>query len=312
MPWRLRGYIFLPLRHEDSKGNQKMTDASIIIGTYNQKEILKKTLEACFKQTYPADKYEIILVDSMSTDGTDHMIESLKPTCRLDYIRQENQGKVNARNRAIREARGKFILLTDADIIPEIDWVEQHIANQKKYKDCALAGQTIRLRSEHVTDTELPTKFKPLQKIPWSYFLTGNLSIRKDTIIRAGLFDENFKEYGWEDIELGYRLHKMGVPLRFLAAALNHHIHPVSPENFVNIMFKMGKSAIIFYRKHPNLQIKLFLGLNPIALGIHWLIHRNHWLLRFIERRAPQSKFWQHILEQYFYLSGATEALSND
>ncbi|OGC23693.1 hypothetical protein A2291_04240 [candidate division WOR-1 bacterium RIFOXYB2_FULL_42_35] len=288
-----------------------MIEASIIIGTYNQKDILKRTLEACFKQTYAADKYEIILVDSMSTDGTDRMVEDLKPTCRLDYIRQENQGKVNARNRAIREARGEFILLTDGDIIPEMDWVEQHVTTQRKFKDTALAGQTIRLRSEHVTDTELPTRFKPLQKISWSYFLTGSLSIRKELIIKAGLFDENFKEYGWEDIELGYRLHKMGVTLRFLPTALNHHIHPVSKENFVNIMFKMGKSARIFYKKHPNLQIKLFLGLNPIALGVHWVIHHNHWLLKYIEKQAPKSKFWQHILEQYFYLSGATETLNS-
>src|SRR3989339_441676 len=276
-----------------------MIEASIIIGTYNQKDILKRTLEACFKQTYAADKYEIILVDSMSTDGTDRMVEDLKPTCRLDYIRQENQGKVNARNRAIREARGEFILLTDGDIIPEMDWVEQHVTTQRKFKDTALAGQTIRLRSEHVTDTELPTRFKPLQKISWSYFLTGSLSIRKELIIKAGLFDENFKEYGWEDIELGYRLHKMGTPLFFLPSALNHHHHPVSKQDFLKLSYKMGKSAAIFYRKHPNLQIKLFLGLNPLATAIHTLIKKNKWLLAIIENKAPTSPFFRYILEQY-------------
>ena len=288
-----------------------MIEASIIIGTYNQKEILKKTLESIFNQTYPPDKYEIILVDSMSDDGTDQMVEELTPTCRLDYIRQENKGKVVARNRAIREAQGKFILLTDADIPAERNWVEEHLKYHKLLKNTALAGQTIRLRSPGVTDTELPTKFKHLQILPWSYFLTGNLSLPKETIVEAGLFDENFKEYGWEDIELGYRLHKMGVPLRFLPTAINHHLHPVAKKDFLNIMYKMGISAVIFYHKHPNLQIKYYLGLNPIAMGIHTLIQKMPRLKQFIEKRAPNSSFYRYLLEQFYYLTGAKEALAN-
>jgi len=288
-----------------------MIEASIIIGTYNQREILKRTLESIFNQTTSPDKYEIILVDSLSDDGTDQMVEQLTPTCRLDYIRQENKGKVVARNRAIRESHGKFILLTDADIPAEKNWIEEHLKYQKLFKNVALAGQTIRLRSPGVTDTELPNKFKHLQKLPWSYFLTGNLSIPKETIVEAGLFDENFKEYGWEDIELGYRLHNMGIPLRFLPTALNHHLHPVAKKDFLNIMYKMGKSAIIFYRKHPNLQIKYYLGLNPIAMGIHSLIQKMPRLKQFIGKRAPGSPFYQYLLEQYYYLSGAKEALAN-
>ena len=285
--------------------------ASIIIGTLNQKEILKKTLESLFKQTIPPDQYEIILVDSMSDDGTQEMVNSLKPSCSLRYIRRENKGKVNARNFAIQQAQGNTIILTDADIVAEKNLIEEHLKHQEKLGNVALAGQTIRLRSADVTDTELPTRFKPLQKIAWSYFLTGNLSIRKETIIKAGLFDENFKEYGWEDIELGYRLNKIGVRLFFLPSALNHHHHPVSKQDFLKISYKMGKSAAIFYRKHPNLQIKLFLGLNPLATSIHTLIQKNKWLLSLIEKKAPHSNFFRYLLEQYHYLSGAKEALAN-
>ncbi|MDD5382514.1 MAG: glycosyltransferase [Candidatus Margulisbacteria bacterium] len=289
-----------------------MIEASVIIGAYNQKEILKRTLESLFNQTYPADKYEIVLIDSMSSDGTDAMIEQLKPTCRLNYLRQENQGKVVARNRAIREAKGAVIIFTDADIPVEKNWVAEHLKAQQKYPDTAFAGQTIRLRREDLTDTELPTRFKPFQKINWSYFLTGNLSIPKELIIKAGLFDENFKEYGWEDIELGYRLHKMGIPLRFLPSALNHHLHPVTKEGFLNIMYKMGKSAAVFYHRHPNLQIKLYLGLNPLALAVHSFIRKHQWLLSYIEKKAPTSNFFRYLLEQYYYLTGAKEALAND
>jgi GT2 family glycosyltransferase len=288
-----------------------MIEASVIIGTYNQKDILQRTLGTLFAQTYPSDRYEIVLVDSLSNDGTAEMISGLRPPCKLNYIRQENKGKVNARNRAIREAQGEFIIFTDADIPVEKNWIEEHLQAQKKYFNTAFAGQTIRLRREDLTDTELPTKFKPFQKIPWSYFLTGNLSIRKEYIMKAGLFEESFKEYGWEDIELGYRLHKMGIQLRFLPSALNHHLHPVSKKDFLTIMYKMGKSAAVFYKKHPNLQIKLYLGMNPIAMGIHAFIQKHPKLLNYIEKKSPTSDFFRHILEQYHYLSGVKEALAN-
>lgn len=288
-----------------------MIEASIIIGTYNQKEILKKTLESLFNQTYPPDRYEIVLIDSLSSDGTDAMVKNLQPPCCLNYFCQENQGKVAARNRAIRQSRGEFILLTDADIPAERNWIEEHLKAHRRFSNTAFAGQTRRLREENVWGTELPSRFKPFQKLSWSYFLTGNLSIRREILLKAGLFDEDFKEYGWEDIELGYRLHKMGVKLRFLPSALNHHLHPVSKKDFLNVMYKMGKSAITFYRKHPHLQIKLYLGLNPIALAIHSFIQKRKWLYNFVEKRTARSPFCRYILEQYHYLSGAKEALAN-
>ncbi|MFH1684380.1 MAG: glycosyltransferase [Candidatus Margulisiibacteriota bacterium] len=288
-----------------------MIEASVIIGTLNQKDILKRTLESLFSQTCPADKYELVLVDSRSSDGTEEMVKSLKPPCQMNYFRQENKGKVNARNNALRKALGAIILFTDADIPVEKNWIEEHIKAHQKYKNTAFAGQTIRLRREDLTDTELPTKYKAFQKIPWSYFMTGNLSISRDLILKAGLFDENFKEYGWEDIELGYRLHKMGIPLRFLSSTLNHHIHPVSEKDFLNIMYKMGKSAAIFYKKHPNLQIKLYLGMNPLAMGLHSLIKKNKWLFNYIEKKAQGSKFFRYLLEQYYYLNGLKEVLAS-
>jgi len=51
-------------------------DVSIVIPTYNRRKILKRALELLFAQNYPKDKYEIILVDDGSTDGTDEMVAS--------------------------------------------------------------------------------------------------------------------------------------------------------------------------------------------------------------------------------------------
>jgi glycosyltransferase involved in cell wall biosynthesis len=92
---------------------------SVVIGTYNQKHVLKKTLESLFHQTLSPELYEIELIDSSSNDGTEQMVAELKPTCRFNYQRVENKGKAYARNCGIRQATGDIVFLTDGDMEAE-------------------------------------------------------------------------------------------------------------------------------------------------------------------------------------------------
>lgn len=271
---------------------------SVIIGTYNQRDVLKKTLESLFHQTLSPERYEILLIDSSSNDGTDTMIESLTPTCRFDYVRVENRGKTAARNLGIKKAVGEIIFLTDADMEAEPKLLAEHLLAHENGPPASFEGLTINPDGQpYIKKARL--RFR--QKLAWSYFLTGNLSLRKETLLVAGLFDEQFQGYGWEDIELGYRLHLMKVPLYYLPTAVNHHHHPVSAEGMLRRKFDTGRSAALFYRKHPNLTIKLFLGMNPLAMGIYRLI-----------KALPACRPWlgQYLREEYEYRRGLEEGLS--
>jgi GT2 family glycosyltransferase len=278
---------------------------SVIIGTFNQRNILKNALESLFHQTLSPELYEIQLVDSSSNDGTDKMVEELQPTCRFDYLRVENRGKTAARNIGIKAAKGEIIFLTDADIVAEPKLLDEHLRAHAARKNASFEGMEV--------DTDgksyIKARLRPHQKLKWAYFLTGNLSIWKETLVEAGLFDENFKGYGWEDIELGYRLHQMKVPLFYLPSAVNYHHHPVSKEGLVERKFEMGKSAALFYKKHPNFEIKMFIGMNPLAMGIFHLIKKRPGLLEYIRRKASASAFYQYILEEYYYRLGLEESL---
>ncbi|MBN3033318.1 MAG: glycosyltransferase family 2 protein [Candidatus Saganbacteria bacterium] len=280
---------------------------SVVIGTCNQKNVLDKTLQSLFRQTLPAELYEVQLIDSSSTDGTDKMIEALKPPCRLDYLRVENQGKTAARNLGIKKAAGEIILLTDADMIAEPGLLEAHLQAHGKRPEAAFEGLTINPDGKPYIKAWL----WPWKRLKWAYFLTGNLSIKKATITAAGLFDENFKGYGWEDIELGYRLAQMKVPLLYLPAAVNHHHHPVSREGLIERKYQMGRSAALFYRKHPDFTIKMFLGLNPLAMGIYRFIKKHRSLLEMIRRQAARSPFYNYLLEEYQYRLGLEDGLSS-
>lgn len=278
---------------------------SVIIGTYNQKEQLKLVLESFGKQTFDHQEFEVIVVDSFSNDGTDQMIENLyQLPYPLNYIRQENKGKTAARNRGINEAQGEIILLTDADMIADSKLLEEHVKAHKKHNNACFEGTTFNYLTKDRDEVEpyIKQKLKPEQKLKWTYFLSGNLSIKKETIINAGLFDEDFKSYGWEDIELGYRLHKIDIPLFYLPSAKNYHNHFVDNQDMVARKYNMGKSAAIFYKKHPNFEIKMYLGMNPIAMAIYKFLKKHPDTFNRIKN--------QYILEEYNYRKGLEEGLS--
>ncbi|MDI6731161.1 MAG: glycosyltransferase [Candidatus Margulisbacteria bacterium] len=271
---------------------------SVVIGAYNQRSVLETTLKSFINQSLLVSEYEIIVVDSSSTDGTDRMIEELKPPYRLNYLRVENQGKSAARNFGIQQAKYPIILLTDADMEATPTLLEEHRKAHENQLFSAFEGMTINPDKTPY----IKQKLKRLQKLAFSYFLTGNLSIGKKLLIQAGLFDEAFSGYGWEDIELGYRLHQMKIPLYYLPSAVNFHNHPVTAVDMLKRKYEMGKSAAYFYQKHPNFEIKMFLGMNPIAMGIYHLLKKLPRLLKIIKN--------QYILEEYNYRLGLIEGLN--
>lgn len=283
-----------------------MTNLSVVIGTYNQKDSLKLVLDSFFKQTNK--DFEIIIVDSMSKDGTEKMVRTGQ--CPVRYIRQENNGKTAARNRGIKEAKGEIILLTDADMIADPALVEEHIKAHENRPNACFEGTTYNFKSIPYPLYPIPSqniepyikqRLRTGQRLKWAYFLSGNLSIKKETIVKAGMFDEDFKSYGWEDIELGYRLNKMKVPLFYLPSAKNYHYHFVTDTDMVARKYNMGKSAAIFYKKHPNFEIKMYLGMNPIAMAIYNFLKNHPNLFKKIKN--------QYILEEFMFRKGLEEAL---
>lgn len=84
---------------------------SVIIPTYNRKDIILKSIKSVLNQTF--EDYELIIVDDGSTDNTYGLIKDLDP--RLKIISQPNQGVSAARNNGIRASKGKYIALLDSD-----------------------------------------------------------------------------------------------------------------------------------------------------------------------------------------------------
>jgi len=288
---------------------------SIVIPTFNRKDTLRMVLTSLDEQNFPSDLYEIIVVDSNSTDGTEEMVKSLHLKPSLRFISQENRGRSGARNSGIKKAEGEIILFTDADIIASPDLLKEHAGFHKKYPGEAVIGLEVQVSSieEYEYVKKYPDRRQEMhphnrKKLSWLYFMTGNASVRRDKLIESGMFDECFQDYGWEDIELGYRLARRGVHINYARSAVNYHLHPVSLEKKCDIMKKAGQSAVKFYRKHKDWKIKYLLGMNPVSLMLHSFIKPDGWFINKC-REKRENKFFRDILLQYHYLCGVKEEL---
>ena len=103
---------------------------SIVIGTYHQRNVLERVLNGYLTQTCSPSLFEVIVVDSGSTDGTDLLLGQFNPPFQFKGIVQQNQGKSGARNRGVADASGTYIIITDADMIPAPHFVATHLEAQ--------------------------------------------------------------------------------------------------------------------------------------------------------------------------------------
>ena len=193
-------------------------DISVVIGSYNQCDRLKRVLDGYSKQVTQL-AFEVIVVDSFSTDGTADMVANITPSLfQLNFIQRENpSGKAEARNAGVAVAKSDTIVISDADMVPGPDFVQAHYTAHQTSKDVScFEGLAYNLDSydwpPSVNDkhTQVPTKYRHGDVLDWYYFLTGNISFPKSLFVVEKGFSLDFKNYGWEDLELGYRFKKRG------------------------------------------------------------------------------------------------------
>src|SRR4051794_3983148 len=91
---------------------------SVVVPTFNRRAGLERLLRALAIQTYPADLFEVVVVDDGSTDGTYAHLRRLVLPFTSRYYRQRNQGPAAARNLGVHHARGRLLVFLDDDVAP--------------------------------------------------------------------------------------------------------------------------------------------------------------------------------------------------
>lgn len=248
---------------------------SIIIPTYNRADILKECLERLGKQEFMNNEFEIVVVDDGSTDDTKNVVQQAKKQYKVDirYLYQKNQGQGIARNYGLRYAKGTIVAFIGDDILVLPDFVQQHIRlhrAHKKENEAVLGFVGWDPRLELTPFMEWLTNgssvlgrfgghqfaFEKLQgkkNADYNFFYTSNISLKR-SLLRKHPFDSRFSSYGWEDIELGYRLTKKeNLIIHYNPRAIGYHYHELKPDSLKKRMKHIGKSAHLFHKKYPEL-----------------------------------------------------------
>jgi GT2 family glycosyltransferase len=267
---------------------------SVVIPTYQRRASVEQALTALREQTLAPEQYEVIVVIDGSNDGTYEMAASFESSYTLRAILQPNQGRATACNTGIQAARGVIVVLLDDDMDAAPQLLEAHWqANEKalrigvigaapmQYDDTsspavAYVGAKFNEHLERLAQPDRPIKVRD--------FYSGNFSIRRDLLLEVGLFDEGFKIYGNEDVELSMRLAAAGINVVFSPPALAYQRYTKDFAGLARDNIAKGRTSVLLARKHPetiaDLKLSTFEQASP-----RWRLARS--LLLAQSRRSP-------------------------
>jgi glycosyltransferase involved in cell wall biosynthesis len=254
---------------------------SVVISTYNRLELLQELLDALAKQTLPAERFEVIIVDDGSKVPVAPVLERRHDPYALTVVSQANAGAAAARHAGIVKASGDIVVVTDDDMLVPPNFLERHLAaHDAGYTlvlghiayDESLADKALfeRFHAEKLAlfvqrYTEHPTDVRGVM------VCTGNVSFRRADYLAVGGFDRSLDRS--EDRELGVRLQKAGAKLYFAkdAVTTNRSDHTdLAVWRKRNFNYGVYDSRI--HHKHPDLTDAdpwhfIFL-VNPVSRGL--------------------------------------------
>ena len=274
---------------------------SVIIPVYNDQKGIDKCIEALLSQNYPIDHFEIIIVDNASWPPIIKPSNSANVrliTCRI-------KGSYAARNAGIKEAMGDMLAFTDADCVPDKDWLFSgtNALNSCRRK-CIIGGEVKMVLPDNPTSVALYqglTGFMMKENIEQSRFTgTGNLFVRKEVFLVVGTFNEGLLSGG--DREWCWRAGAAGYDIQFAADT----VVITSPRKTIASAFRQatrvaGGRYMLQRMNSKHIQPSLIKPHRSSIESLGWII--KHQGLSFKDRMrvmfvAILIKFWT-ILESF-------------
>ncbi len=230
---------------------------SVIIPAYNAEKTIRKCLEPLMSQDY-AEEYEVIVVDDGSTDSTPHMVSEFN---KVRLIKQENAGPAAARNKGAAEAEGEILLFTDADCVPEHNWISEMLKPFNENKEVfGVKGRYKTNQKEIVArfvQLEYEDKYSYMLKDKYIDFIdTYSGGFKKAVFLEMKGYDTEFPVACAEDVELSYRLSNRGYKMVFNPDAIVYHTHPNRLLDYLKKKYKFAFWRMLTLKKNPNKAIR--------------------------------------------------------
>lgn len=275
-------------------------DLSVVILSYNNSDILRKTLQSVLRSV-TGYRFEVIVVDNDSPDHSADMVEA-EFGREVKLIRNKNNGFSAGNNVGLKHARGRYILFLNPDTEVDTNVFQECVALMDERKDIGMLGCKL-IKGDGKPDHAAKRTFPN----PWNSFLyflhlsrflpksqlydAGNFSAdeegetdslsgafmmtRSEVVDKVGGWDEDFFMYG-EDIEYCYRVKQAGWKVYYYPKVVTIHYKGQSSKRVSNFsLYHFHKAMWIFYKKHYAKKYPFFMN---------WLVYAGiwtrYWMLR--------------------------------
>ncbi|MCG3139083.1 MAG: hypothetical protein HJJLKODD_02961 [Phycisphaerae bacterium] len=229
---------------------------SIVIPTMpDRQHKLRRLLQSLARNTADRQRWEVlVVVDGSDQRPLEELRELPEKVARQGLTLQERRGPAYARNQAILQARGEWLLflnddaeLAPASLVEHLRLIERDPSARLAYLgrfDWAAELLESPWR-KLLARTSLVFHYDRLQAgelYPYNCFWTCNLSVRRDWVMQVGGFNELLTEAIHEDLELGYRLQrKFGLRVQAALHIPATHHHPLTVRDFYQREYRSGR-----------------------------------------------------------------------
>jgi GT2 family glycosyltransferase len=250
--------------HPDIRNSMQTSDVSIIITTWNSKDLVIAVLRSIVENV-KGISFEVILVVNGSKDGTQGIVKELFQQV-IVIDNEENLGFTKANNIGIQRARGKHILLLNDDTIVLPGSLEQMAGYLSAHEDTALVGPQLLHRDgskqncihnfPSILNEIIPTsvfqiafpRLYPSKRMHYEepvdvQAVTGAcMMVRREAIEKVGLLDEGFFSY-LEETDWHLRMRQAGYRIVHIPSAEIYHVQGASSKKRFP-----GQSSVEYYR----------------------------------------------------------------
>lgn len=247
-----------------------MPFVSVVVPVRNAPQLIRRCLEALLAQSYPRDRYEIIVVDNGSSDETSQVAAAYPVTLLSE---RGAQSPYPARNRGIREARGEIIALLDATCTPVPGWLAAGVRALQDEGADLVGGEITFTFSPERTVGEMVDAISSINVEASIRYInatvTGNLFFRRAVVEAIGLFPDNIRSGG--DLLWTGRATRAGFRLVYSRAAQVFYparkLYPLLKKHYrigrgtLTIWLEQKRAPLVY----PYIGIQLIRGFVPVS-----------------------------------------------
>lgn len=246
---------------------------SFIVPIYNEQNDLQNTVNSCLKQEFPADQYEVILIDDGSSDNSyilcKQQYNQISNVVILHY--STNKGVSYARNCGVKASSGEVLVFLNADEIVPCDFLKRINKHYEKGADY-IYPQTRVLNRKRIYGLYRDCYRQYKYDTPNSFLWSQGFSCKKNIFYDVNGFNERYPRCGGEDWDFTTKIEKLAANRVVDLSIIVRHKVPEKIGDIVWHMYNRGRGSAYFdligKNKSPKHYLVKEVFYNLVVLGV--------------------------------------------